>query len=88
MRSWQAGGGARHLAFAADHAALIDAFTRLAEATGKARWIVEARSVADSLIALFADPDQPGFFTTGADGERLVEQGVTSAEEVMRVTRE
>ena len=28
-----------HLAYAADHAALVDAFTRLAEATGEARWI-------------------------------------------------
>ena len=32
-----------HLACAADHAALVDAFTRLAEATGEARWIAEAR---------------------------------------------
>src|SRR5690606_17565168 len=37
LRSWQADGGARHLAFAADHAALVDAFVRLAEATGQAR---------------------------------------------------
>ena len=36
--------GARHLAYAADHAALVDAFTRLAEATGQARWIDEARA--------------------------------------------
>ena len=35
-------GGARHLAYAADHAALVDAFTRLYEATGEARWIAEA----------------------------------------------
>ena len=35
LRSWQQDGGARHLAFAADHAALVDAFTRLAEATGR-----------------------------------------------------
>ena len=41
-RSWQADGGARHDALAADHAALVDAFTRLAEATGEARWITEA----------------------------------------------
>ena len=31
-----------HAALAADHAALVDAFTRLAEATGEARWIDEA----------------------------------------------
>ena len=30
---------ARHLAYAADHAWLVEAFVRLAEATGRARWI-------------------------------------------------
>ena len=37
QRSWQADGEpqARHAALAADHAALVDAFTRLAEATGR-----------------------------------------------------
>ena len=46
-RSWQADGEpqARHDALAADHAALVDAFTRLAEATGQARWIDEAVAV-------------------------------------------
>ena len=43
-RSWHADGEppARHDALAADHAALVDAFTRLAEVTGEARWIDEA----------------------------------------------
>ena len=45
LRAWQADAGARHLAYATDHGALVDAFTRLAEATGEARWIGEARSV-------------------------------------------
>jgi uncharacterized protein YyaL (SSP411 family) len=72
LRSWQAEGGARHLAYAADHAALIDAFTRLAEATGEARWVAEARSAADTLVALFWDPERGGAYTTGSDAERLV----------------
>jgi uncharacterized protein YyaL (SSP411 family) len=72
LRSWQADGGARHLAFAADHAALVDAFTRLAEATGEARWIGEARATADALIDRFWDEGGAGFFTTGDDGEQLV----------------
>ncbi len=70
MRSWQAGDGdrpaaARHHAYAADHAALVDAFTRLAEATGEARWIAEARAVADTLLDRFWDHDKGGLFTTG-----------------------
>ncbi|HEU4841496.1 MAG TPA: AGE family epimerase/isomerase, partial [Ilumatobacteraceae bacterium] len=63
---------ARHDALAADHAALVDAFTRLAEATGEARWIGEAMAVADVLLDHFWDPDHGGVFTTPDDGEALV----------------
>ncbi|MGH9209516.1 MAG: thioredoxin domain-containing protein [Acidimicrobiales bacterium] len=72
LRSWQAETGGRHLAYAADYGALLDAFVRLAEATGSARWINEARTVADGLIELFWDGERGGVFTTGADAERLV----------------
>jgi len=72
LRSWQADGGARHLAFAADHGALVDAFVRLAEATGQARWIGEARTTADALLDLFWDAERGGVFTTGSDAERLI----------------
>ncbi len=72
LRSWQADGGARHLAAAADHAALADAFVRLAEATGEARWIGEARATTDALLDLFWDAERGGLFTTGRDAEQLV----------------
>jgi len=72
LRAWQADAGARHLAYATDHAALIDAFTRLAEATGQARWIAEARSAADALLDLFWDDERGGVFTTGHDAETLI----------------
>jgi uncharacterized protein YyaL (SSP411 family) len=72
QRSWQADGGVRHLAFAADYAALVDAFVRLAEATGEARWISEARTTADALLELFWDAERGGVFTTGSDAEQLV----------------
>ncbi len=72
LRSWQADGGARHLAFAADHGAVVDAFVRLAEATGDARWIDEARTTADALLDLFWDAERGGVFTTGSDAERLI----------------
>jgi uncharacterized protein YyaL (SSP411 family) len=71
-RSWQADGGARHDALAADHAALVDAFTRLAEASGQARWIAEARQVADAMLDRFWDPGNGGLFTVAEDGEQLV----------------
>jgi uncharacterized protein YyaL (SSP411 family) len=75
LRSWQAdaeGGSARHLAYAGDHAALVDAFVRLAELTGQARWLTEATSTADAMIELFWDDEHGGLFTTGDDAEALI----------------
>jgi uncharacterized protein YyaL (SSP411 family) len=72
LRSWQADVGARHLAYGADYGALIDAFVRLAEATGEARWIAAARDTADALLDLFWDDRSAGVFTTGDDAEKLV----------------
>jgi len=71
LRSWQ-GGRAHHLAYASDYAAIVDAFTRLGEATGEARWVAEARTAADAMLALFWDPVQGGLFTTGNDAEELI----------------
>jgi uncharacterized protein YyaL (SSP411 family) len=71
-RSWQASIGARHLAYAADYAALVDAFTRLAEATGQARWIDEATRAADGLLELFWDREGGALFSTGDDAEALI----------------
>jgi uncharacterized protein YyaL (SSP411 family) len=71
LRSWQ-GGRASHLAYASDYASLVNAFTRLAEATGEARWVTEARAAADGLLDLFWDDDAGGLFTTGRDGEQLI----------------
>ena len=77
MRSWQAGDAhrapqARHLACAADYAAALEAFCRLGEATGKARWIYEARRTADDLLELFSDADSGSLNTCGHDAEPLV----------------
>jgi uncharacterized protein YyaL (SSP411 family) len=67
VRSWRA----PYLAYAEDYAALLEALCTLAE-LDDVSWLSDARSVADGLIALFHDPDDGGFFTTGHDAERLV----------------
>ena len=72
LRAWQGGKPGRHLAFAADYAALVDAFTRLAEATGEARWVAEARAAADAMLELFWDDKAGGLFTNGADADSLI----------------
>ena len=72
LRSWQAEVGARHLGYAADHAAMVDALVRVYELTGEARWITIARETADAMIDLFRDKVNGGLFTTGIDGEVLI----------------
>jgi hypothetical protein len=74
LRSWHQDGTpqARHSALAVDLAALVDAFTRLGEASGQARWITHAQSVAEQLLDHFWDTDNGGIFTTSDDGEKLI----------------
>lgn len=73
-RSWQADGSprARHRALAMDLAHVVDAFTRLGEASGQARWIGHAREAADRLIADYWDEESGGLFSTPRDGEALI----------------
>ena len=64
---------ARHDALAADHAALVDAFTRLGR--GHRRGPLDRRGAAtsaDTLLDHFWDVDHGGLFTTPDDGEALV----------------
>ncbi len=75
LRSWQPGddgGRARHLAFAADLAALADGFTRLAEASGQRRWIAAATDAADQLLDLVWDDERGGVYSTGRDADPLI----------------
>ncbi len=72
LRAWQGGKPGRHLAFAADYAAVVDALTRLGEATGEARWVAEARTAADAMLELFWDDKAGGLFTNGSDAEALI----------------
>ena len=70
LRSWQ-DGRARHLAYAEDYAAVLEALVPLAEVEN-VEWLGDARSVADDLLRLFHDDDGGGFFTTGHDAESLI----------------
>jgi uncharacterized protein len=70
LRSWQ-DGRARHLAYAEDYAALLEALVTLAEVDDVA-WLTDAQWDADELLRLFHDEEGGGFFTTGADAESLI----------------
>ncbi|MEO8362972.1 MAG: thioredoxin domain-containing protein [Ilumatobacteraceae bacterium] len=74
LRSWHQDGTprARHSALASDLAALVDAFTRLGEASGQARWITHAQDVAEQLLDHYWDSHNGGLFTTADDGQQLI----------------
>lgn len=63
---------ARLPAYLEDHAYLLEALLTLYEATFEDRWFVEARALADLLLARFADPERGGFFSVADDHEQLV----------------
>ena len=72
LRTWHRDATPKHLAMAADLANLVDAFTRLYELSGVARWITLAREAADQLLAFHWDDAEGGLFTTPHDGEKLI----------------
>jgi uncharacterized protein YyaL (SSP411 family) len=71
LHSWRSGRAAV-LGMLEDHAYLAEALLTLWEVTFEPRWFEEARRLAGQIVELFGDPDGGGFFTTGADHERLL----------------
>jgi uncharacterized protein YyaL (SSP411 family) len=71
LRSW-CQGKASLLGYAADYAWLVDCCTRLGELSGDSRWTIEALKTARELVALFADEERGGLYTTGRDAAPLV----------------
>ncbi len=65
-------GQARIGAYLEDHAFLLEALIVLFETTCEERWFTEAVTLADTLIARFADPENGGFYSTASDGEQLI----------------
>ena len=59
-------------AYLEDHAFLLEALLVLYEATFEERWFTEARALADTIVARFADPERGGFFSTADDHEALI----------------
>jgi uncharacterized protein len=59
-------------AYQEDYAYLIDGLLALYEATFDERWFMEARALADTMIALFWDEREGGFYFTSNDHEQLI----------------
>jgi len=58
--------------FLEDHALLADGLLALYEATFEPRWLLEARALADTMLARFWDDAIAGFYDTAADHQALV----------------
>ncbi|HEY4279197.1 MAG TPA: thioredoxin domain-containing protein [Conexibacter sp.] len=70
-RSWK-DGKATLQGYLEDHAFLLNALLVLYESTLEERWFLDARALADTMIAHFGDRDRGGFFSTADDHEQLV----------------
>jgi uncharacterized protein YyaL (SSP411 family) len=65
--------GRAHLrAYLEDHAFLLEALLTLYEASFETEWFERARTLADTLLARFADGERGGFFSTADDHEALI----------------
>jgi uncharacterized protein len=65
--------GRAHLnAYLEDHAFLLEALLALYESTFEARWFENARSLAETTIERFGDPERGGFYSTSFDHEDLI----------------
>ncbi len=65
----------RGTGFLDDYAYLADAALDLYEVSGEARYAADARKLAAAIVKRFYDQDDPGFFFTPNDGEKLVCRG-------------
>jgi uncharacterized protein YyaL (SSP411 family) len=59
-------------AYLEDHAFLLEALLTLYESTFEQRWFEEARSLADTMISRFGDPERGGFYSTSNEHEALI----------------
>ena len=72
LRATPGESGSAVLAFAADHAWLVDCCTRMGELTGRRRWTERAVETAGALLDLCWDDERGGLFTAGDDAEQLI----------------
>jgi uncharacterized protein len=72
LRRYARSGQAVEKAYLDDYAFLILGLMDLYEASFDAKWLQEAKDLADQMAELFADEQHGGFFLTGHDAERLI----------------
>ncbi|HSU25316.1 MAG TPA: thioredoxin domain-containing protein, partial [Pyrinomonadaceae bacterium] len=71
LRTWK-GGRAKLNAYIEDYANLADGLVELYQASGEARYLKEAKRLADAMITEFWDEENGGFYFTSNDHEELL----------------
>jgi uncharacterized protein YyaL (SSP411 family) len=71
-RTWKPGHAARLNGYLEDQANVADGLVALYEATFDPRWLEGAATLADIILARFADAENGGFFDTSSDHETLI----------------
>jgi uncharacterized protein YyaL (SSP411 family) len=71
-RTWKPGHAAHLNGYLEDYANVADGLVALYEATFDPRWLEAATSLADSILARFADEQNGAFFDTSSDHETLI----------------
>jgi uncharacterized protein len=72
MRTWKEGKAGATPGFLEDYALLADGLLALYEATFEPTWLLEAKALADDMLADFWDDAIGGFYDTAASHEQLV----------------
>jgi uncharacterized protein YyaL (SSP411 family) len=72
LRSWRDGQAGTTPAFLEDYALLADGLLALYEATFEERWLLEARTLAETILARFWDATIAGFYDTADTHETLI----------------
>ena len=65
-------GRAVELAFLDDYAFIITGLLDLYGASFETKWLIDAQTLAEEMLKLYADNEQGGFFLTGKDSEKLI----------------
>ncbi len=72
LRAWKDGKVGMAQGYLEDYALLADGLLALYEATFEPRWLLEAQTLADTMLARFWSDEIGGFYDTASDHEQLI----------------
>jgi hypothetical protein len=82
LRSYRQG-EAKLAGYLEDYTMLCHSLLDLYDASGEARWLEEAQSLADQMVRFFWDDERGGFYNTASDHEAILLRTKTSYDQAM-----